>query len=78
MLLAIESGEARGLPARSLLEEMEGRPILRTDQHGWIRLSTDGVQMWVETQRESEYSVEVQNSTALPSVWIDLSPLSLD
>ncbi|MFP3853231.1 MAG: ComEC/Rec2 family competence protein [Anaerolineales bacterium] len=78
MLLAIEPGEARGLPARSLLDEMEGRPILRTDQHGWIRLSTDGVQMWVETQRESEYSVEARNNMPLPSVWIDLAALRPD
>jgi hypothetical protein len=26
--------------------------LLRTDQSGWIEVSTDGEQMWVEVQRK--------------------------
>jgi hypothetical protein len=28
------------------------RNLLRTDQNGWIDLSTDGKQMWVEVERK--------------------------
>jgi hypothetical protein len=33
------------MPSR---ETLEGYTLLRTDQNGWIELSTDGEQMWVE------------------------------
>jgi hypothetical protein len=29
---------------------MHGYTILRTDRSGWIELSTDGEQMWVEVE----------------------------
>jgi len=28
-----------------------GYTLLRTDQNGWIEVSTDGEKMWVETQK---------------------------
>jgi hypothetical protein len=30
---------------------MHGYTLLRTDRNGWIELSTDGEQMWVEVER---------------------------
>jgi hypothetical protein len=29
----------------------QGYAVLRTDRNGWIELSTDGEQMWVEVER---------------------------
>jgi len=34
------------------LEAVEGYTLLRTDQNGWIELSTDGEQMWVEVEKK--------------------------
>ncbi len=30
------------------MEAIEGYFLLRTDQNGWIEVTTDGEQMWVE------------------------------
>jgi hypothetical protein len=30
---------------------VEGYTLLRTDRIGWIELTTDGQQMWVEVER---------------------------
>ena len=31
---------------------LPGYPLLRTDQSGWIEVSTDGKQMWVEVEKK--------------------------
>jgi hypothetical protein len=36
------------MPSDETLEACEGYTLVRTDQKGWIELSTDGEQMWVE------------------------------
>jgi len=33
------------------LEAIKGYTLLRTDRNGWIELTTDGEQMWVEVER---------------------------
>ena len=33
------------------LEALQGYTLLRTDRNGWIELSTDGEQLWVEVER---------------------------
>jgi hypothetical protein len=35
----------------AVLQALGGHTLLRTDQNGWIELSTDGEQMWVEVER---------------------------
>jgi competence protein ComEC len=52
VLLSVEAGDKDGLPDWETLAAVEGRTLLRTDQHGWIRLSTDGQQLWVEVERK--------------------------
>jgi len=39
------------LAITQVLEAFKGRTLLRNDQNGWIRLSTDGERMWVEVKR---------------------------
>jgi hypothetical protein len=37
--------------AHALLAVLEGYPLVTTRSHGWARVSTDGQQAWVRTQR---------------------------
>jgi competence protein ComEC len=52
VLLSVAAGDHEGLPSPETLEAIEGYSLLRTDRDGWIKLSTDGDQMWVEVERE--------------------------
>jgi beta-lactamase superfamily II metal-dependent hydrolase len=51
-LLSVAAGNPRNLPDAETLESVDGYTLLRTDQNGWIELSTDGEQMWVEVERK--------------------------
>jgi competence protein ComEC len=51
VLLSLDAASRQGLPDPEVLDALQGRTVLRTDQNGWIRLSTDGQQMWLETGR---------------------------
>ena len=35
-----------------VLEALKGYNLLRTDHNGWIELTTDGEQLWVEVERQ--------------------------
>jgi len=52
ILLSVGAGDKRNMPDPETLQAVEGYTILRTDQHGWIELSTDGEQKWVEVERQ--------------------------
>ncbi|MDA1329620.1 MAG: ComEC/Rec2 family competence protein [Chloroflexi bacterium] len=51
VLLSVDAANSKGLPDAEVLNDLQPRTILRTDQNGWIRISTDGKQMWIETAR---------------------------
>ena len=51
ILLSVDAGDEFGLPHESTLRAIEDYPLLRTDQKGWVHVSTDGAQMWVESER---------------------------
>ncbi|MEA3440177.1 MAG: ComEC/Rec2 family competence protein [Chloroflexota bacterium] len=51
LLLSVDAGDREGLPDPQTLQAVEGYPLLRTDENGWIHLSTDGEQMWVEVEK---------------------------
>ena len=51
VLLSVAAGDRQELPSPETLEAIQGYSTLRTDQNGWIELSTDGDQMWVEVER---------------------------
>ena len=40
-----------GRPDRETLDALGSYSLVRTDQHGWIHISTDGEQMWVEVEK---------------------------
>jgi competence protein ComEC len=52
MLLSVGTGDRRARPASQVLQAVQGYTLLRTDQKGWVHLSTDGEQLWVEVERK--------------------------
>jgi competence protein ComEC len=52
ILLSVGAGDRSGLPSQETLEALDGYSVLRTDRNGWIQLSTDGEQLWVEVERK--------------------------
>jgi hypothetical protein len=52
VLLSVAAGDREGRPNPETLEAVEGYNLLRTDRNGWIELTTDGEQMWVEVERK--------------------------
>jgi competence protein ComEC len=50
-LLSIAPGDREGRPSPETLRALEGYMLLRTDSNGWIELTTDSEQMWVEVER---------------------------
>lgn len=52
ILLSVEAGDYDGRPDPETLAAVEGYSLLRTDQNGWIEISTDGEQMWVQVERK--------------------------
>jgi len=51
VLLSVAPDDRQGLPSPDTLRAVEGYRLLRTDQNGWLQLSTDGERMWVEVER---------------------------
>jgi len=51
ILLSVAPGDKDGLPSQEVLQAVDGYSLLRTDRNGWIRLSTDGHSLWLETER---------------------------
>jgi competence protein ComEC len=50
-ILSVAAGDINGLPPLETLEALGERALLRTDANGWIEVSSDGQQMWVQVQR---------------------------
>ena len=50
-LLSVAADDRDGRPDAEVLEALAGITLLRTDRNGWIEISTDGEQMWVEVER---------------------------
>jgi len=50
VLLSVAADDRNGRPDRETLDALGGYSLLRTDQHGWIQISTDGQQMWVAVE----------------------------
>jgi len=50
VLLSVSLKDTTGLPSPVAIQAVEGYTLLRTDRSGWIELSTDGEQMWVEVE----------------------------
>ena len=50
-ILSVAADDRDGLPPDSTLRTLEGYELLRTDLNGWLHITTDGTQMWVEKEK---------------------------
>jgi len=50
VILSVSADDPDGLPDQETLESLEAYPLLRTDQNGWIAVSTDGAEFWIEVE----------------------------
>lgn len=51
-VLSVGMADPDGLPSTDTIEALQGYNVLRTDENGWIEITTDGKQMWVEVERK--------------------------
>lgn len=52
VLLSVAAGDSEGRPDERTLQAVQDYALLQTDKNGWVELSTDGKQMWVEVERK--------------------------
>jgi competence protein ComEC len=52
VILSVDPADENGMPDGEVLDAVKGYSLLRTDQNGWIEISTNGEQMWVNVERE--------------------------
>ena len=52
VLLGVDAADENGMPDSEVLESVKDYDLLRTDQNGWIEITTDGKQMWVSVERK--------------------------
>lgn len=50
VILSVAANDPSGRPDRETLDTLGGYSLLRTDQHGWVHIATDGNEMWVEIE----------------------------
>lgn len=53
VIISVDGTGDRTRPSDEILAHLEGRTVLRTDQHGSIVVHTDGRYLWAETERRS-------------------------
>ena len=51
IVLNVAAGDQNGMPDDETLEATRDHELLRTDQNGWIEITTNGEQMWVNVER---------------------------
>ncbi len=51
ILINAAKGEWSGLPDIEMIQSLEGQNVLRSDKNGWVHISTNGRQMWVEAEK---------------------------
>jgi len=52
ILLSVQAGDIDGLPDAETLEIIKDYSLLRTDENGWVEISTNGERMWVNVERK--------------------------
>jgi competence protein ComEC len=52
VLISVAGQDAHGLPSQDTLDAVQGYTVLRTDLNGWVELTTDGKQVWVEVEKK--------------------------
>jgi competence protein ComEC len=52
VLLNVSAADENGMPDGEVLELLKDYQLMRTDQNGWVEVTTDGSQMWVNVERK--------------------------
>ena len=52
IVLSVDAADINGMPDGETLENVKDYALLRTDVNGWIEITTNGSQMWVNVERE--------------------------
>jgi competence protein ComEC len=52
VVLSVAAADENGMPDREVLEVVGDYELLRTDLNGWIEITTNGKQMWVNVERQ--------------------------
>jgi competence protein ComEC len=52
IVLSVAAGDKLGLPDQEVLDAVKDYSLLRTDRNGWIHISTNGKEMWVEVEKK--------------------------
>jgi len=55
VVLSVDAADENGMPDDEVLDTVKDFSLLRTDQNGWIEVSTNGVQMWVNVERTAKF-----------------------
>jgi competence protein ComEC len=50
-VLSVDAADQNGMPDGEVLDALTGYSLLRTDESGWIEITTNGDQMWVNVER---------------------------
>ena len=51
VILSVDAADENGMPDGEVLKALKDYSLLRTDESGWIEITTDGTQMWVNVER---------------------------
>jgi hypothetical protein len=51
VLLSVSAHNGDGRTAPEMLESVQGYTFPRPDRNGWIEITTDGEQLWVEVEQ---------------------------
>lgn len=51
VIISVEADNRANLPSPLVLARLTGRTVFRTDRHGSINISTDGMQLWLQPER---------------------------
>lgn len=54
ILLSVSAADENGMPDGEVLEAVKDYELLRTDLNGWVEITTNGEQMWVNVERQPE------------------------
>jgi competence protein ComEC len=52
VVLSVDAADQNGMPDSSVLESIKDYELLRTDKNGWIEITSDGNEMWVNVERK--------------------------
>ncbi|MGE5463413.1 MAG: ComEC/Rec2 family competence protein [Syntrophothermus sp.] len=54
VVLGVSAADENGMPDQEVLDLLKDYDLLRTDRNGWIDVTTDGSQMWVNVERNKD------------------------